>query len=297
MSRPSFQYGGQAVIEGVMMRGPSSLAVAVRQPAGNIVVEREELKPVNQRHPAWRWPVVRGVLSLVESLVLGIRTLTFSATAAMGEEEGGEELSTWELAATVGLAVLLAVALFVVAPTAAAHWLQDYMNVFWQNLLEGLVRLALFLLYVVAISRLPDIRRVFEYHGAEHKVIHTLEAGEELTVENARKHSTLHPRCGTAFLLTVMVLAIVAFSFLSPPGILARLLSRLLFFPLVAGVGYELIKLSARHTSAFLVRLLIAPGLWLQKLTTREPDEGQLEVAIRALREVLPPEQDLAPVA
>lgn len=289
MPQTAFQYGGQAVIEGVMMRGPGALAVAVRRQGGEVIVEKEKLLPLAKRYPVLALPLVRGVVALLESLVIGVKALAFSASQAGGEGEE-EALSNREIALSMGGALLLAVVLFVLIPTALAQFLSRYLNPAWQNLAEGLVRVAIFLAYVVAISRLKDIQRVFQYHGAEHKVIHAYEAGEELTVESARKYTTLHPRCGTAFLLIVMVLAVLVFSLLGSPGLLWRIGSRFLLFPVIAGMGYEFLKLSSRHAASPVMRALIAPGLWLQLLTTREPDDTQLEVAICALQAVLPEE-------
>jgi len=286
MPQTAFQYGGQAVIEGVMMRGPASYAVAVRKQDGQISLKSEAVASLSQRYPFLKWPLVRGVVALAESMIVGVQTLTYSANESAGEEE--EQLSAREIFWTVLLAVGLAALLFIVIPSVAAHFLTG-LSPFWQNMAEGLVRIGIFLIYVVAISRMPDIARVFQYHGAEHKVIHTLEAGEPLTVEFARGHSTLHPRCGTSFLLLVMVLTILIYSFLNTPQLWWRIVSRLLLLPVVAGISYELLKFSGRHADSVWLKWSIAPGLWLQKLTTREPDDSQLEVAIFALQSVLPP--------
>ncbi|MGI9953120.1 DUF1385 domain-containing protein [Moorellaceae bacterium AZ2] len=280
-NRPEVQYGGQAVIEGVMMRGPRRLAVAVRRPAGDILVESQPFTSWAVRHPLLRWPFFRGVVALVESLVLGVRYLSLSANLALEEEE--EELTTRDLILTVALAVVGAVALFVLLPAAVAMFSHRFLPLYGQNILEGVLRLALFLTYVLAISRVKEIQRVFQYHGAEHKVINALEAGEELTVERVRPYSTLHPRCGTSFLLLVLVLTIIFFSLLGKGDLLWRLASRLVLLPVIAGVAYEIMKFSSRHMDLLLVRAVVAPGLWLQKLTTREPDDGMLEVALKAL--------------
>jgi len=287
----SFQYGGQAVIEGVMMRGPDSVAVAVRRPQGDVAVEHQVSVPVTEKYPLLKQPILRGVVALFDAMVLGIKMLTHSANIAMEEEEG-EELSFWEIVLTIAAAVGLAVLLFVILPTAAVHFAGDYLNPFWQNILEGVLRILVFLAYVLVISVIKDIQRVFQYHGAEHKVIHAFEAGEDLSdTGKIQAFSTLHPRCGTAFLLIVMVLTIFFFSFLGSPGLLWRIASRIMLLPIIAGAAYELIKLSSRHDEKVWVRALIAPGLWLQKLTTREPDDSQVEVAVMALKAVLPQEQ------
>lgn len=284
MSAP-FQYGGQAVIEGVMMRGPDTRAVAVRRPDQTIIVDEKPVGSLTRRVAVLKWPLVRGVVVLIESLVLGLEALTYSANQATGEEE---ELTTKEIVFTVGIALGLAVLLFAVLPTAAAHLLSKIApGSFIQNLIEGVFRIVIFLAYVLAIGRLEDIRRVFQYHGAEHKVINAYEAGEELKVERVQRYSTLHPRCGTSFLLIVMVISILLFSLLGKQVLWWRILSRVLLLPVVAGISYELVKLSGKYATAPLCRILIAPGMWLQKLTTSPPDEEQVEVAIAALGAVL----------
>lgn len=286
----AYQYGGQAVIEGVMMRGPKDFAVAVRGPAGDILVDRKHLNPVQERYPILKKPIFRGVVALIDSMVLGIKTLTYSANVAIGEDE--EELSLTEIILTVGVAFGLTVLLFVVIPTAAAHFLSGFMGTVGQSIAEGILRILIFLGYVVGISLLKDIQRVFQYHGAEHKVIHAYEAGEDLAdTESIQRYSTLHPRCGTAFLLIVMVLAIFFFSFLNTPGLTFRIVSRVLLLPLIAGIAYEIIKISAKHGDESVIKAVIAPGLWLQKLTTREPDDGMIEVAVKALDAVLAMEE------
>lgn len=282
-----FQYGGQAVIEGVMMRGPESRAVAVRRPDQTIIVDEKPVSSITSRVPILKWPLLRGVVVLVESLVLGIEALTFSANQAVGEEEE-EELTTKEIVITVGIALLFAVLLFAVLPTAAAHMLTKVApGSLVQNLIEGILRIAIFLGYVAAIGRMEDIKRVFQYHGAEHKVIHAYEAGEQLEVERVQRYSTLHPRCGTSFLLIVMVISILLFSLLGKQVLWWRILSRVLLLPAVAGISYELVKLSGKYANVPWCRVLIAPGLWLQKLTTGQPDDEQVEVAISAFGAVL----------
>lgn len=279
MSSP-FQYGGQAVIEGVMMRGPDTRAVAVRRPDQTIVVDEKMVGSLTRRFPVLKAPLVRGVVVLIEALVLGIEALTFSASQATGEEE---ELTPWEIIITVGIALAMAVLLFAFLPVAAAHLLNSVApGAFIQNLIEGLFRIAIFLAYVVAIGRMADIRRVFQYHGAEHKVINAFEAGDRLEVERVQRYSTLHPRCGTSFLLIVLVISILIFSFLGEQVLWWRILSRVLLLPVVAGISYELVKISGKYYSLPLCRVLIAPGMWLQKLTTGPPDDGQVEVALAA---------------
>ena len=284
--KPAFNYGGQAVIEGVMMRGPATRAVAVRRPDETIIVDQKPVRNPAERFPFLKWPFLRGLVILVDSLVIGIDALTFSASQAVGEEE---ELTAKEIFFTVATALLLGVLLFIVLPTAATHYFAaGVKGSIGQNLVEGVVRVAIFLIYVFGISLMKDIQRVFQYHGAEHKVINAFEAGEELTVENAQKYSTFHPRCGTSFLLIVMVVSILVFSLSGHDEILWwRIMSRVILMPLVAGISYELLKLSGKYYQALWCRILIAPGKWLQKITTREPDDRQVEVAISALEAVL----------
>lgn len=277
--------GGQAVIEGVMMRGPRFVATAVREPSGEISVKKERVSSLSQRYPILKKPMFRGVLALGESLVLGLKSLSYSAQRA-GEE--GEELSNREIMMTMLFSLGLAVVLFVIIPTAAAKYLHgSRSDPFWLNLAEGALRMAIFLAYIYGISRLKEIQRVFQYHGAEHKTIHAYEAGVDLTVENVQKYSTLHPRCGTAFLLVVMVVSIIMFAFLGWPDLWIRILSRIALLPVVAGVSYEIIRFAGRSRGG-IVRWAILPGLWLQKITTRQPDDDQVEVAIQALEAVKP---------
>jgi uncharacterized protein YqhQ len=295
MGRP-VQYGGQAVIEGVMMRGPRESAIAVRLPEGKIEVTRLALNSWAAK-PVFKLPLIRGFVALVDSLIVGTRALAFSANRSMGEGEEGsqeEELGFWELALTIGIALALGLLLFVGLPTGMAHLFRGKVTgVMWQNLLEGAIRLVVFFLYILLISRLKDIQRVFQYHGAEHKAIFTYEAGAELTVENARPFPRLHPRCGTSFLLIVVVVSIFVFAFVGLHPLWWRLLSRMLLMPLVAGIAYEILKFSSRHLEAPWLRWLIVPGLLLQKLTTREPDDAQLEVALAALKGILDSGQEL----
>jgi uncharacterized protein YqhQ len=280
-----YPYGGQAVIEGVMMRGPDFRAIAVRRPDQTIVVDRKPVGSLTKRVPVLKWPLVRGVVVLIESLVLGIESLTYSANQATGEDE---ELTAKEIIFTIGAALALAVLLFAVLPTALAHLLHKIApGSFIQNLIEGIFRIAVFLAYVVVIGRLEDIKRVFQYHGAEHKVINAYEAGDELSVGVVQRHSTAHPRCGTSFILIVLVISILLFSLLGEQVLWWRILSRVLLLPLVAGISYELVKLSGKYADVPWCRCLIAPGLWLQKLTTGPPDDGQVEVAITAFGAVL----------
>ncbi len=279
-------YGGMAVIEGVMMRGPEETALAVRKPDGSIEIEKEANSGLSQRYPFLKWPFIRGTYALIDSMVVGISMLNKSANMSMAEEE--EELSAGEMMATVVVAFVLAMGLFVALPTAVVHFSKQYIGGVWeQNLVEGIIRIMFFFLYIYAISKMKEIERVFMYHGAEHKSILAFEAGEELTVANARRYSTRHPRCGTSFLLIVMVVSILVFAVLGDGTLFYRVWSRIAAFPIVAGLGYEFIRCSGKYHQNKWAHLFIAPGLWLQKLTTREPDDSQLEVALAALREVV----------
>ena len=279
--------GGQAVIEGVMMRDANKTATAVRLPNGEIEVEMHPVTSIRDRYPVLNLPLIRGSVIMVESLVIGMRALSFSAQAA-GEED--EQMTKKEIAMTILFALVLASVLFIVIPTGAAHLAAAYTDdpvVF--NLIEGGIRLAVFLLYIWGISFMGGIRRVFQYHGAEHKTIHCYEAGEALTVENVQKFPRLHPRCGTNFLLIVMVVAIVFHVFFGWPDLWLRILSRLAVLPVVAGVSYEIIRFAGRSENR-IVRIMITPGLWLQYLTTRPPESEMVEVAIESLKAVLPEE-------
>ena len=277
--------GGQAVIEGVMMRGPKSTAIAVRKDNGEIVLKKDENHSISEHYKFLKLPILRGVVSLIEMMIIGIQTLSYSATMAGYEEE--ETLTTKDIAIALASAVLFAVVLFVILPTVAVKFISANINTpFLLSLAEGFLRIAIFVAYVAVISLMKDIRRVFEYHGAEHKVVHCYEHGEDLTPENAKKYSTVHPRCGTSFIMIVMIVSILLFSILGWPGIIARIVSRILLLPVVAGISYELIQLAGRSSSPFL-KILNTPGMWLQKLTTREPDDSQLEVAIAALKAVI----------
>ncbi|MBI4481858.1 MAG: DUF1385 domain-containing protein [Acidobacteria bacterium] len=291
--------GGQAVIEGVLMRTPIAYAVAVRRADGTIAFQRGTVRPLSDFLPWLKWPIVRGVAVLFQSLALGVQALHFSASAALEGAEGPRlshrrksELSSLALAGTLVLSLALGIGLFVYAPLVLARGigrLSAAVDSSWMlfNLVDGVLRVVFFLGYVLAISRMKDIRRVFQYHGAEHKVVYTWEAGEELTVENARRKSPLHPRCGTSFLLFVMVTSILVFSLAKVEHLAALLAVRLFLLPLIAGLSYELIRTSARNQKSAFFRWLIAPGLWLQKLTTQEPSDDQLEVAIAALQEAI----------
>jgi uncharacterized protein YqhQ len=292
MGKP-FNYGGQAVIEGVMMRGAQKMCVAVRAPDDEIVVHCEPLNPRIYASFITKVPFLRGLTMLWDALGLGIRTLMFSANVAMEEED--VEFSGPIAWGTIAFSLIMAVAIFFVGPLLLLGFVDRLIaSHFVSNLLEGIIRLALFLAYVWAIGFIPDIQRVFGYHGAEHKTINTYEANDELTVRAVGSHTLVHARCGTAFLLVVMVVSILVFALLGRPPLLLRIASRVVLIPVIAGIAYEFIKFSAAHQDHWLMRLLIAPGLWLQSFTTRQPDDSMLEVAIAALQRLLVEEQLIA---
>jgi len=284
-------YGGQAVIEGVMMKGKDKIAIAVRKSSEDIAVEEMTLKSVSDKLPFLKWPFIRGVVNLFSSLFIGMKALNYSANQALEEEE--EELGPLEMIFSIVLAFGLAILLFVVLPAGIISFIQHYINSnVILNLMEGLIKVLAFLGYLFSISRFKDIQRVFQYHGAEHKVIYNYEAKKPLSVENAREKSTLHPRCGTNFLFIVILLSIFFFSFFGRPPFLQRVLYHILLLPVIAGTSYEVIKLAGKERVNPLIKLLATPGLWLQKLTTSEPDDSMLEVAIKALKGVLPEEEE-----
>jgi uncharacterized protein YqhQ len=291
--------GGQAVLEGVMMRGPAHWSLAVRKPDGEIAEVNRPISSLMARHWFFRLPVVRGVIALGESLAIGFRALAISANYAAqqeGEEDGevSTELTRGQLILAFAVAIVFALLLFKVTPALLTNWLPiDDTGAF--VVVEGVIRVAIFVLYLVVISLLPDLRRVFQYHAAEHKVINAYEAGEELQPEKVQRFSLIHPRCGTAFLLWVMVIAIFVFAFFGRPTWYWLIASRILLLPLIAGIAYELIRFAGKHTENRVLMTLLAPGLWLQRLTTREPTLDQIEVSIRALREVLHLEGRITP--
>ena len=285
MEEKKITIGGQAVIEGVMMRGPELVATAVRNPPGRIELEVKSVNSIADRYPIFKKPMLRGCVSLFESLVMGIRSLGYSAEMAGGEDE---QLTDRELAGTMIFAFALAAVLFIAIPTGAAklfHVITE--DPVFLNLMEGFLRLFIFMAYIFAISRMKDIQRVFQYHGAEHKTIACFEAGEALTVENVARHTRLHKRCGTSFLLIVMLVSIFVFAFLGWPDLAERIASRIILLPVVAGISYEIIRFSANSDNC-LLGWAVKPGLWLQKLTTREPEPEMIEVAIESAKAVLP---------
>ncbi len=301
--------GGQAVIEGVMMRGPKKIATAVRKSDGSIVIDE---KPVNSfvvKYKLNKIPILRGVVAFVESLLTGMKCLMFSADQMDLEDDEDAKPSKFEawldrkfgnkvkdiaIYFAVFVAIIFSIGLFMLLPNLIAQgiqWLTKTKNTIVLNLSEGLIRMLIFLGYMLMVSCMKDIQRVFEYHGAEHKTIATYESGDELTVENARKHSRLHPRCGTSFLLIVMVVSIVTFSFLKWRVWWINMILRVALMPVVAGVSYEIIKFAGRSKNRC-VHILTLPGLWLQKITTREPDDSQLEVAIASIKAVIPEDKE-----
>ncbi len=292
-----FYYGGQAVLEGVMMRGRDRMAVAVRRPDGSLAMLEEPLNPRIFAGPVTRIPFLRGAVMIWEMLSLGVKAMGFSARVVADDE--AEEKSSGGMAATVALSLLLSVVLFFLLPHGITSLVDRWLpGSILKNLFEGFVRLSVVILYIVAIGRVSDIRRVFGYHGAEHKTINAYEAGAELTTEEVARHSTRHPRCGTGFLLTVVLVSVLVFALAGWPALWLRLLSRVVLVPVIAAVSYELLRLGARFYHVPFVRVLLAPSLALQGLTTREPDESMLEAAITALKAVLParvPDVEQAP--
>lgn len=304
--------GGQAIIEGVMMRGPFKTAMAVRKSDGEIECKVDE-NGTKTRHKILRLPIIRGCVNFIDSLVIGMKALMFSADFIDIEEDGEEETESkfdrWledkfgdkikdiVIYVSIALALVLSVGLFILLPTAVTRgieWLFGYTPFAaaastgtFTSVVEGVLRLAIFIGYLALVSQMSDIKRVFEYHGAEHKTIACYEGGEELTPENVKKYTRFHPRCGTSFLLFVMIISVILFAFLPRTGVILRMVMRLALLPVVAGLSYEVIKLAGRHQKGC-IKALTKPGLWLQRLTTREPDESQIEVAIASMKAVIP---------
>ena len=282
--------GGQAVIEGVMMRSPNSMAVAVRRPNGEIVVKRERLDFFSEKKFFSKLPLVRGVINLLSALVLGMKALNFSANQSLEEEQ---EVGSWTMGLTFTFALCFGIFLFFLVPLFLTKWLRFTIPMVSTsgilfNLVDGMIRLMIFLAYLWSISFFKEVRRIFEYHGAEHKSIFAFESGEVLVADRVRDFSYLHPRCGTSFLLIVMVVSILVFALI--PHQLAfgyKVASRVVFIPLIAGLAYEIIRFADQKRERKSVQYFIKPGLWLQRLTAREPSEDQIEVALRALHEVL----------
>ena len=280
-----FHYGGQAVIEGVMMRGQKAVVTAVRRPGGGLAIDIQPLASLYTSRVR-RAPLIRGIIVLLEAMVLGIKSLLYSANVSMEEED--TKISGGLVWVMVAVSLVFSVALFFMAPLFLTKLLDPYINsplVF--NLIDGLIRLIIFIVYLKLMTLVPDIKRVFAYHGAEHKSVNAYEDGAPLEVEAARKYSTAHVRCGTSFLFIVLIIAIIAFALVGLPSLWLMVLSRILLIPVIAAISYEVIYFGANHTKNILVRAVIAPGLWLQALTTREPDDSQLETALAALEKVI----------
>ncbi len=298
---PSFSIGGQAVLEGVMMRSPAAVATAVRKPNGEIVVTHKAFRGIAARYKFLNLPILRGGINLIETLILGMESLNYSADQAMAEDERPKDApASWKqqagMIATLIVAFALGLGIFFYLPLVLTG-LTGVKNSILFNLVDGAFRIAFFLAYIYGISLWKDMRRIFQYHGAEHKSIYVFEAGLPLEPEQSKKFTTLHPRCGTSFLLLVMLTSIVVFSFLGRPETLGDRLERIAFVPLIAGIAYELIKLSGKAAYQRWMMPLILPGLWLQKITTKEPTLDQVEVAMAAINACLAYEGDEAPAA
>jgi uncharacterized protein YqhQ len=292
MNEQLITYGGQAVIEGVMMRGAQSVAIAMRAPDQQIILHMEPLSAI-YRNKFLKIPFLRGIIGLWDALGLGMRALTISANVQSGEDEKIEGPALW---LTLGLSLTLGIGIFFLAPAAVGQLSENFLrlNSWWGNLIEGVIRLLLLIGYIWGVGHITEIRRVFAYHGAEHKTINAYEAGADLTPENVARHSLEHPRCGTSFLLTLVLLSVVIFSLLGPLPLGVRLLSRILMLPVLAGIAYEYIRWTARHLESRFVRWMIKPNMALQRLTTREPSLDILEVAIAAFNAMRTKETELS---
>jgi uncharacterized protein YqhQ len=282
---PSLAFGGQAVMEGVMMRSKDHMVVCVRQPNNEIVTKTEELHSLSEKYRFLKLPFLRGILALFETLYSGIKGIYFSANAAFGDEDEEESLDPKEIAIVVAFAIGLSILLFSVTPFFLTSLLNFGGGVVF-NIVEGIVRLSFLLAYLAAVSLVGDFKRIFQYHGAEHTAINAYESGVELNVENARKYSRFHARCGTSFLLIVTLISVLFFSIMPSSTYLVRLAYRVLLIPVISGVSYEILKLSDKYRDSKIMRVLVAPGLALQHLTTRQPDDDMIEVAIKAVKEV-----------
>jgi uncharacterized protein YqhQ len=283
--------GGQAVMEGVMMRAPHSYCVAVRKPNGELVTDERPLPRISEKYPIFKYPVLRGLGTLGQAMSLGIQALRFSANAALDsgahtEDKKPRAVSSWAMALNLILSLSFFIFLYKFVPLFLATKLGGFYPALDSrlaiNIVDGSIRIAIFLVFLYAVSRMKDIRRVFEYHGAEHKVVFNFESGQPVSVENARQFVTFHPRCGTSFLLVVMVISMLVYALVPVDGFLAKFVSRIALLPLIAGVSYELIRFAAKRRGS-LLSTLTAPGLWLQRITTKDPSDDQTEVAIRAL--------------
>jgi uncharacterized protein YqhQ len=282
---PSLAFGGQAVMEGVMMRSKDNLVICVRQPNQEIVTKTEKLRSLSQKYKILKIPFIRGILALFETLYSGVKGIYFSANATFGDENEEVSLSPKEIAITVVFSLFLSVLIFSVTPFFLTGLLNLGQGVVF-SITEGIIRIGFLLGYLAVVSMLKDFKRILQYHGAEHASINAYEAGVELNVENVRTFSRFHPRCGTSFLLIVSVVSILFFSIISSPDYLTRLSYRIILIPVISSVSYELLRISDRYKKSIIVRALVAPGIFLQRFTTRQPDDGMIEVAIKALKEV-----------
>lgn len=274
--------GGQAVIEGVLMKNGNKIAIAVRGPDKKIHVKKEKFVGAASKFKPAGWPFIRGSVNLVEMLIMGIHALNYSANESIGEKE--EKITTWEFVGTTVIALAFAIGLFVLFPL----WLTGITKTegILFNLIDGLIRIAMFVIYVLLISLMPDVKRLFQYHGAEHKTVTCYEAGQKITLENVKKFTTVHRRCGSTFILIVLFVSILVFSLIVSDSFWVKMAGRLLLFPVIAGISYELLKLGAKFPNNFVLNIFVYPGLLLQKLTTRQPNKKQLEVAIKAFKAV-----------
>ena len=288
-------YGGQAVVEGVMMRGARHWAVAVRRPAGDIHLESHSIESVADRHPILRKPLLRGIIVLGQSLAIGVRALMIAANQSVDDDE---QLTSRQIGISLVIAMLLFVGVFILGPTTLFTWIEGRLGKGVPLLIgEGLFRVLLFVAYLWLIGRTKDIHRVFEYHGAEHKTIAAFEHGDDLVPEKVDRYPKEHVRCGTNFLIIVMIITIFVFTLFGTPGFLWRIASRIVAIPIIAGFAYEALRLGARFSSSLVMRALMAPGIWLQKITTQQPDDSQIEVAIASFGEVLRREEEAAGAA
>jgi uncharacterized protein YqhQ len=288
-------YGGQAVVEGVMMRGARHWAVAVRRPAGDIHLESHDIESVADRHPILRKPLLRGVIVLGQSLAIGMRALMIAANQSVDDDE---QLTSRQIGVSLAIAMLLFIGVFILGPTTLFTWVEGRLGSGVPLLIgEGLFRVLLFVGYLWLIGRTKDIHRVFEYHGAEHKTIAAYEHGDELVPDRVDRYPKEHVRCGTNFLIIVMIITIFVFTLFGTPGLLWRIVSRIVAIPIIAGVAYEALRLGARFHGSLVMRALMAPGIWLQKITTQQPDDSQIEVAIASFDEVLRREDEAAGAA
>jgi len=279
---PSLAFGGQAVIEGVMIRSKKHMVICVRQPNGKILTKTEEINSLSERHKVLKLPLIRGIVALVESVYLGVKGLYFSANVSLEEES--EKIEPKEMVITFVLAIALAIFLFSVIPFFLTLLLTPFKGVIFV-MIEGVIRIAIFLLYLVVVASIPDFRRVLQYHGAEHTTINAYEAGVKLNVKNVKSYSKLHPRCGTSFLLIILIISILLFSVLPSQDYVIRLSYRIVLIPLISAISYEILKISDRYKNSIVMKALVMPGLGLQWLTTRKPDDDMIEVAIKAVQE------------